>query len=123
MKRQGTAASFLIVVHRRLSNSFSKISPVVVVLERPNHGKYFAWVLGHELLGIVTEDKANHLIPSVLRHQFIGHALAFRAHQLVTNSRAEFVVHFGQGNGTSTSSRCSERLRMMSTDQRGIPYS
>jgi hypothetical protein len=53
-------------------------------------------LLGHELLGIVTEDKANHLIPSVPRHQFIGHALAFRAHQLVTNSRAEFVVHFGQ---------------------------
>ena len=96
MKRQETAASFLIVVHRRLSNSFSKISPVVVVLERPNHGKYFAWVLGHELLGIVTEDKANHLIPSVLRHQFIGHALAFRAHEVVTNSRAEFVVHLGQ---------------------------
>ena len=80
------------MVHRRLSNSFSKISPVVVVLEWPNHGKYFARVLGHELLGIVTEDKAYHLIPSELRHQFIGDALAFRAHQLVTNSRAEFIV-------------------------------
>jgi hypothetical protein len=74
------------VVHRRLSNSFSKISPVVVVLERPDHGKYFAWVLGHELLGIVTEDEANHLIPSVRPwHQFVGHALAFHAQQLVTN--------------------------------------
>jgi hypothetical protein len=76
------------VVHRRLSKSFSKISPVVVVLERPDHGKYFAWVLGHELLGIVTEDEANHLIPSVRPwHQFVGRALAFHAQQLVTNSR------------------------------------
>jgi hypothetical protein len=74
------------VIHRRLSNSFSKIRPVVVVLKRPNHGKYFAWVLGHELLGIVTEEKANHLIPSVLRHQFIGHAPAFCAHHLVTKT-------------------------------------
>jgi hypothetical protein len=53
------------VVHRRLSKSFSKISPVVVVLERPDHGKYFAWVLSHELLGIVTEDEANHLTYSL----------------------------------------------------------
>jgi hypothetical protein len=85
------------VVHRRLSKSFSKISPVVVVLERPDHSKYFAWVLGHKLLGIVTKDKTNHLIPSMPPwHQFIGQALAFRAHEVVTNSRAEFVVHLGQ---------------------------
>ena len=65
MKRQGTAASFLIVVHRRLSKSFSKISPVVVVLERPDHGKYFGRVCGHEMLGIVAEDQANHFTSSL----------------------------------------------------------
>jgi hypothetical protein len=87
------------VVHRRLSKSFSKVSPVVVVLERPNHSKYFAWVLGDELLGIVTEDKANHLFPSVLPwHQFIGHAPAFHPHRLVTTApRCQPALKLGPG--------------------------
>jgi hypothetical protein len=61
VKRQATTALLLIVVHRHLSKSFSEVGPVVVVLERPDHGKYFAWILGHELLGIVAENEANHL--------------------------------------------------------------
>jgi len=65
VKGQATAASFLVVFHQSLAQSFSKIGLVVVVLERPDHGKYFAGVRAHELLGIVTEDQANHFRSSL----------------------------------------------------------
>jgi len=53
MKRQATVASFLIVFHQRFAQSFSEIGLIVMVLERPDHSKYFARVRFHELLGIV----------------------------------------------------------------------
>src|SRR5262249_23730762 len=61
MKRQATVASFLIVFHQRFAQSFSEIGLIVMVLERPDHSKYFARVRVHELLGIVAKDQANHL--------------------------------------------------------------
>ena len=60
-KRQATGAPFLVVLHHCQSQCFLKIEPVVVVLEWPDHRKNFAWVLGHNLIGIVAENEANHL--------------------------------------------------------------
>jgi hypothetical protein len=46
----------LVVFHHRLSQSFSEIGPIVVVLKRPDHGKNFAGVFGRELLWIGVEE-------------------------------------------------------------------
>jgi len=53
------------VFQQRFAQSFSEIGLVVMVLERPDHSKYFARVRFHELLGIVAKDQANHLSSSL----------------------------------------------------------
>jgi hypothetical protein len=73
------------VLHQRFAQSFSEIGLIVMVLERPDHSKYFARVRFHELLGIVAKDQANHLTSSLratlaMRHR-LCHALLVRLSQ------------------------------------------
>jgi hypothetical protein len=56
------------VFHHYLSQSFSEIGPVVVVLKWPYHGKNFAGVLGREFFWLLVEENANHLDPRAFMH-------------------------------------------------------